>query len=144
MKIRLFISALLVATLTFGTVFTEKSILAATESETTTISPQMLYILNVTPFLSISSGTALLDCDVQGVYGKTTRITVTGKLQRYSAGAWINVSSSSQTVDSYQMMFSRAVGVSKGLTYRAVYTVKAYSGNQYEIQTFYSNTVTAP
>ena len=106
------------------------------------ISPQMSYISTILPTLSLSRSTASLNCEVRGIQGITTKITVTGTLQRYVSGGWVDVSSSSQTSNYYRMIYTRSTSVISGYSYRAKYMVKAYAGSAYETRTVYSKTIT--
>lgn len=114
----------------------------ATDDMESGISPKMSYISTISPYLSISGTMASLSCEVRGISGTTTKITVTGTLQRYVSGSWVNVSSTAQTEEYYRMTYSRNTSVASGYSYRAKYTVKAYAGSAYEIRTVYSKTVT--
>lgn len=105
------------------------------------ISPMMLYISTISPDLSFSGSTASLKCIVKGIAGTTTKIMVTGTLQRYVSGEWRDISASTQKKEYYRMTYSRTTPSLTGYSYRAMYVVKAYSGSSYEMRTVYSKVV---
>lgn len=142
MKNRLIFSVLLTAVLVVGIICGGYSIAFAADETAEDISPQMTYISIISPYLTISGTTASLNCEVRGISGTTTKITVTGTLQRYVSGKWVDISSSNQTIDYYRMIYRRNTTATSGYTYRAKYTIKAYAGNSYEIRTVYSKTAT--
>jgi len=131
------LTIMLIAGITCGSFSTA---LAADEIDDD-ISPQMTYISTISPYLSISGTAASLNCEVRGISGTTTKITITGTLQRYVSNRWVNVSSTSQTENYYRMTYSRNTSVTSGYSYRAKYTVKAYAGSTYETRTVYSKIV---
>ena len=112
----------------------------ATQSDND-ILPQMSYISTILPMLSHSGSTASLNCEARGIEGTTTKITVTGTLQRYVSGQWVNVSSGSQTRNYYRIIYTRNAWIQRGYLYRARYTVLAYAGSTSEMRTVYSKII---
>lgn len=133
---------LLTVMLVVGIICGSYSTTFAADEQFEDISPQMSYISTISPYLSISGTTASLNCEVRGISGTTTKITVTGTLQRYVSGSWVDISSTSQTENYYRMTYSRNTSATKGFSYRAKYSVKAYAGSAYEMRTVYSKTIT--
>lgn len=144
MKKLRFITMLLIIGLVFTTICGNFTALTTADQTVDLSSPRMAYITDIRPDLTLASSIATLQCDVIGIPVTTTKITVTGTLQRYVSGVWINVSSTSQTANSYRMKYSRTAAISSGYSYRAMYEVKAYSGTNFETVRVYSNTVVAP
>lgn len=92
--------------------------------------PKLSYISAITPSLSFSGTTATMTCIVDGIIGTTTKITVTGTLQRSVSGSWIDGTPVSQTANSYRMTFSKTATGTRGYSYRVKYVVTAYALNE--------------
>ena len=101
-----------------------------------------LYISHVYQSLSISGTTATLKCDVIGIPGVTTKIKVTGILQRLESGVWKDYKSTgTQTQDGSRMTYLKTASVVKGYSYRAKFTVTAYAGTAFETFTVFSSAI---
>jgi hypothetical protein len=77
MRNRPILSVLLTFMLVVGITCGSFSTAFAADETAEDISPQMTYISTISPYLSISGSTASLNCEVRGISGTTTKITVT-------------------------------------------------------------------
>lgn len=89
--------------------------------------------------LRIDSGVANMTVRVVGIYGKTTKISATASLQKYSAGSWRTVETWSKSTASINLTLSKTKAVSKG-KYRVHAVIKAYKNGKAETITVNSNT----
>lgn len=106
------------------------------------IKPMMEHITyaNISLYID-SNGIATISGNILGYQGKTSRIWVDAKLQRYSNGSWINVESFENESNSHRSNFTQTTNVSKGYIYRVQATILAYSGASVEYRNVTSNDV---
>lgn len=78
--------------------------------------------------LTIDNGKATADGILQGIPGKTDKVTVHLYLQQYKNGEWVNCDDWLKSEEAASCSLSRTVTVTKGYKYRAKASCYAYAG----------------
>ncbi len=91
--------------------------------------------------ISISNGVANVSGSMQGIRGRTTKVTVHLYLQQYSDGEWIDYDDWLESVEGTSCTVNKNVAVPSGYKYRAKASCYAYAGSKCEHITKYSKTV---
>ena len=96
---------------------------------TESIVPIEYYKYSQAPTASISisaNGTATVNASINGIIGKTTKLTVDCQLQKYVNGSWNKIDSWQKTVNGLSLTIEKSKKISKG-TYRTHVVFHSYS-----------------
>lgn len=114
----------------------------ATADENHSVKFQIIQQINCD--LVITSGTAIIQSNVKGTAGSTTKCEIELKLQKKVLFWWTTVETWNKTALSYQASLNVTHAVDSGKTYRAVAVCTAWNGSSSESATVASASAQAP
>ena len=107
------------------------------------IAPRMTYIVEWKTSLTISNGTATVDCWVNGDVLDATKAKVIAELQVKSGKNWIAYGTWVDTQTDYEAAVYETKAVKKGNTYRVKATYTVWEGSASENLIVFSDEITA-
>lgn len=107
------------------------------------ITPYLTYIADAKTSLTISDGTATVDCWVKGDVLDATKTKVIAELQLKSGSSWIAYGTWTNTQNAFKASVYQTKAVTPGNTYRVKATHTVWEGSQSEQIIVFTDEVTA-
>lgn len=87
-----------------------------------------------------SSGTIIVNCNVDGYSDVTTKIVIYSYAQRHTSSGWVNVAGASGSYNNWYAVMEKTLSTKAtwGYDYRVYSSIYVYSGSQYEHINAYS------